>query len=100
MLALAFNVAISFTANISPQLYRGEIDTGSWEVGTRPLASRRGRGGAVALIRPLIATQKSQLGNFWVDEVANAHLGLPPPVGRNGSRQSPLSHNDFRCPHR
>lgn len=72
--ALAFNTAISFTTNTSWQNYPGESTLGHIGLvaglGVQAFASAAvGMCVAVALIRGLIATQKSELGNFWVDLV-------------------------------
>lgn len=72
--ALAFNTAISFTTNTSWQNYPGESTLGHVGLvaglGVQAFASAAvGMCVAVALIRGLIATQKSELGNFWVDLV-------------------------------
>ena len=70
--ALAFNTAISFTTNTSWQNYPGESTLGHIGLvaglGVQAFASAAvGMCVAVALIRGLIATQKGELGNFWVD---------------------------------
>jgi K+-transporting ATPase ATPase A chain len=72
--ALAFNTAISFTTNTSWQNYPGESTLGHVGLvaglGVQAFASAAvGMCVAVALIRGLIATQKGELGNFWVDLV-------------------------------
>jgi K+-transporting ATPase ATPase A chain len=72
--ALAFNTAISFTTNTSWQNYPGESTLGHIGLvaglGVQAFASAAvGMCVAVTLIRGLIATQKGELGNFWVDLV-------------------------------
>ena len=72
--ALAFNTAISFTTNTSWQNYPGESTLGHVGLvaglGVQAFASAAvGMCVAVALIRGLIATQRVELGNFWVDLV-------------------------------
>jgi K+-transporting ATPase ATPase A chain len=70
--ALAWDTAVSFVTNTSWQNYAGETTTGYVAVvaglGIEAFASAAvGLAVALALVRGLIRSETSRLGNFWVD---------------------------------
>jgi potassium-transporting ATPase potassium-binding subunit len=70
--ALAWDTAVSFTANISWQNYAGEATLGhlvqAAGLSVEAFASAAvGLAAALALIRGLTRRQTGEVGNFWVD---------------------------------